>query len=90
MFFVGAGVSCNSGVPQLFTFDQRLVNELTYLYRNLSGVTFRSILDEKDVTQITTILRPEVLLQIACDVDGERVFQFYDWLESSKSSKAKK
>ncbi|MDR2642485.1 MAG: SIR2 family protein [Planctomycetaceae bacterium] len=69
MFFVGAGISINSGLPNFLDFSKHILQCLTEA-------------DEPDRDFIAKRLRPEVLLQMAYNSAGEEIFKFYDGLQS--------
>jgi hypothetical protein len=82
MFFVGAGISIDSGLPGFKYFGEHIIKSLTWLWQDKVKEPFRCILDEKDIQEFTTNLRPEVLLQTMHEAIGDEIFQFYDWLDS--------
>ncbi|OPY45239.1 MAG: NAD-dependent deacetylase [Methanosaeta sp. PtaU1.Bin028] len=72
-FFVGAGISVASGLPNFLKFDRDILSHIC-----------PSNLEKGDIDKISKRLRPEVLLQIVEQVHGDRTLDFYSNLESNK------
>jgi hypothetical protein len=70
-FFVGAGISVDSGLPIFLNFSRDFISSLC-----------PSDLDKGDIDKICRRLRPEVLLQTVQQVHGDRTLDFYSSLES--------
>lgn len=70
-FFVGAGISVGSGLPQFKEFSSNLISSI-----GPKGW------DQKEIDLICKRLRPEVLLQVIHQIHGNRTLDFFKWLES--------
>ena len=70
-FFVGAGISCGSGLPDFFNFSKRFI-----------GSICPDDLDENYIDEICKRLRPEVLLQVVQKIHKDNTLEFYNYLES--------
>lgn len=70
-FFVGAGISVDSGLPNFLNFS-----------RDFIGSLCPSDIDKGYIKNICQRLRPEVLLQTVQQVHGDRTLDFYSSLES--------
>jgi len=70
-FFVGAGISVNSGLPNFLKFSSDFISSIC-----------PSNLEKKEIDRICRRLRPEVLLQTVEQVHGARTLDFYSSLES--------
>ncbi len=70
-FFVGAGISVASGLPQFKEFSSNLI----------SSIGPREW-DPNEIDIISSRLRPEVLLQVIQQIHGNRTVDFFRWLES--------
>mmetsp|Transcript_1755 Transcript_1755/g.2318 ORF Transcript_1755/g.2318 Transcript_1755/m.2318 type:complete len:804 (+) Transcript_1755:133-2544(+) len=77
VFFVGAGASVESGLPNFRQFSEHMLNQL--ISQNY-GVP------AKDISMFVSELRPEVLLQALHEVYGGGIFEFYDWFEGAEPS----
>jgi hypothetical protein len=71
VFFVGAGISVDSGLPNFSQFSRDFISCICPLD-----------LETKYIKKICGRLRPEVLLQIAQQVHKDRTLDFYGYLES--------
>jgi tetratricopeptide (TPR) repeat protein len=71
VFFVGAGISIASGLPTFFSFGRHIIKSVT-------PHDFPP--DEADL--ITNQLRPEVLIHVLIGKFGNRILEFYKWLEN--------
>ncbi len=70
-FFVGAGISVDSGLPNFFKFSSDFI-----------GSICPSSLKKSDIDEICQRLRPEVLLQVVQQIHKDRTMDFYSSLES--------
>lgn len=80
-FFVGAGISINSGLPNFWAFGKHIIDSVTGRLVVDEEILRGNVLTDAEVISLVNELRPEVLLQALFDEFGERVFDFYDWLE---------
>ncbi|MFZ3166710.1 MAG: SIR2 family protein [Candidatus Methanoperedens sp.] len=71
VFFVGAGVSKDSALPDFFSFSRHII-------QSLAPINFPP--SESEI--LAKQLRPEVLIHILMGRFGNRIFDFYKWLES--------
>ena len=71
VFFVGAGISIDSGLPNFLKFSSDFISSIC-----------PSNLEKKEIDRICRRLRPEVLLQTVEQVHGDRTLDFYSSLES--------
>ena len=71
VFFVGAGISVGSGLPNFFKFSSDFI-----------GSICPSNLKKRDIDEICQRLRPEVLLQIVQQIHKDHALDFYSSLES--------
>jgi len=77
VFFVGAGASVESGLPNFRQFSEHMLSNLLPKDHGISMV---------DISMFVSELRPEVLLQTLQEVFGERIFDFYDWFDDAEPS----
>ena len=70
-FFVGAGISIASGLPDFSSFSRHIIQ----------SVTPHSFPPDK-AELLAKQLRPEVLIQVLIGKFGSRILDFYKWLES--------
>lgn len=77
VFFVGAGASIESGLPNFRQFSEHMLLNLLSLDH---GVT------NADISMFVSELRPEVLLQSLHEVFGDKIFEFYDWFDGAQPS----
>lgn len=70
-FFVGAGISVGSGLPQFEEFSKNLISSIGPKEWN-----------PEEINTICRRLRPEVLLQVIQQIHGNRTLDFFKWLES--------
>ncbi|GFH54414.1 hypothetical protein CTEN210_10890 [Chaetoceros tenuissimus] len=77
VFFVGAGASVDSGLPNFREFSGHMLKQLLSKYNDLT---------EEDVSTFVSELRPEVLLQTLHEVYGDKIFAFYDWFDGAEPS----
>jgi len=71
-FFVGAGISRDSGLPDFFEFSSEFI-------RSICPID----LDKNTTDEICNRLRPEVLLQVIYQVHKDRILDFYKSLNSN-------
>ena len=79
--FVGAGISMDSGLPNFFSFGKHVCQYVTGKFEHANGIEQASVLLDNEVCGIVDKLRPEVLLQALHDEIGDRIFDFYEWLD---------
>jgi hypothetical protein len=77
VFFVGAGASVESGLPNFRQFSEHMLVSLLSLDHGVS---------KTDISMFVSELRPEVLLQTLHAVFGDKIFEFYDWFDGAKPS----
>ncbi len=77
VFFVGAGASIESGLPNFRQFSEHLLVNLLSLDHGVST---------NDISMFVSELRPEVLLQTIHEVFGDKIFEFYDWFDGAEPS----
>lgn len=77
VFFVGAGASIESGLPNFRQFSEHMLVNLLSLDH---GVPMT------DISMFVGELRPEVLLQTIHEVFGDKIFEFYDWFDGAEPS----
>ncbi|VVB69325.1 SIR2-like domain protein [uncultured archaeon] len=70
-FFVGAGISVDSGLPNFKDFSKNIIS-------SIGPVGW----DSKEVDMICDSLRPEVLIQAIQQVLGDSILEFFGWLDS--------
>ena len=70
-FFVGAGISVDSGLPNFFKFSSNFIDRIC-----------PTSLKKSDIDEICQRLRPEVLLQVVQQIHKDRSMDFYSSLES--------
>ncbi|HNV37229.1 MAG TPA: tetratricopeptide repeat protein, partial [Rectinema sp.] len=71
-FFVGSGISVDSGLPNFFNFSRNFICRIC-----------PPSIKKSDVDEICQRLRPEVLLQTVQQVHKDRTLDFYSSLESN-------
>jgi len=75
VFFVGAGASVESGLPNFRQFSEHMLKNLLSTSMSLT-----------DISMFVSELRPEVLLQTLSEVFGDKIFDFYDWFNDAEPS----
>lgn len=70
-FFVGAGVSIASGLPDFSSFSRHVIQSVT-----------PHNFPQAEAKLLAKQLRPEVLIQVLIGKFGDRILDFYKWLES--------
>jgi len=70
-FFVGAGISIASGLPNFSSFSEHIIQSVTP--HNFPPA---------EAELIAKQLRPEVIIQVLIDKFGNRILDFYEYLES--------
>jgi len=87
VFFVGAGASVESGLPNFRQFSEHMLNQLiSHNYDDGVHHDVHHDVPAKDISMFVSELRPEVLLQALHEVYGGRIFEFYDWFEGAEPS----
>lgn len=71
VFFVGAGISVDSGLPNFKNFSKNLIS-------CIGPVGW----DSEEIDMICDSLRPEVLIQAIQQVLGDSILEFFGWLDS--------
>jgi hypothetical protein len=74
-FFVGAGISVGSGLPNFKDFSKDLISSIGPLGW-----------DSKEIEMICDNLRPEVLIQAIQQVLGDGILDFFGWLDSGTAN----
>lgn len=77
VFFVGAGASIDSGLPNFRQFSEHMLVSILSLSQGVSMT---------DISMFVSELRPEVLLQTLHEVCGNKIFEFYDWFDGAMPS----
>jgi len=85
-FFVGAGVSINSGLPDFVCFNKRLIRSIgpkDWDSMDITEICRRDDSSSKmsEIDEICNCLRPEVLIQEVLRIHGDNTLEFYKWLE---------
>jgi hypothetical protein len=70
-FFVGAGVSIASKLPDFSSFSEHIIQSVT-----------PHSFPQAEAKLLAKQLRPEVLIQVLIGKFGDRILDFYKWLES--------
>jgi tetratricopeptide (TPR) repeat protein len=78
VFFVGAGASVASGLPNFRQFSEHMLSNLL--------TTTNGSVSKTDISMFVSELRPEVLLQTLQEVFGDKIFDFYDWFDDAVPS----
>jgi hypothetical protein len=74
-FFVGAGISVGSGLPNFKDFSKDLISSIGPLGW-----------DSKEIEMICDNLRPEVLIQAIQQVLGDGILDFFGWLDTGTAN----
>lgn len=74
-FFVGAGISVGSGLPNFKTFSEKLISSIGPLGW-----------DSEEIDMICDGLRPEVLIQSIQQILGDGILDFFGWLDSGTAN----
>jgi hypothetical protein len=69
-FFVGAGVSVDSGLPIFSSFSEHIIKSVT-----------SHRFPQAEAKLLAQQLRPEVLIQVLIGKFGDRILDFYKWLD---------
>jgi len=73
-FFVGAGISMDSGLPNFRRFSLHM----------LQNAISPAELPNNELEMLVEELRPEVLMQTMHEQFGDLIFDFYDWFEGTQ------
>ena len=89
-FFVGAGASVESGLPNFRQFSEHLMaSTLQQQHTSTSKESNGNIevpVSDEDISMFASELRPEVLLQTLHDAFGYSIFDFYEWFDDAEPS----
>ena len=83
-FFVGAGASVESGLPNFRQFSEHLMSST--IQAQQQDESAQEVVSKEDISMFASELRPEVLLQTLHDAFGSAIFDFYEWFDDAEPS----
>ena len=85
-FFVGAGASVESGLPNFRQFSEHLMAITLQQQHTSTSKESNDLVSDEDISMFASELRPEVLLQTLHDAFGYSIFDFYEWFDDAEPS----